>query len=80
VNFVDKCSECERISGEYEAATMNWFRLQSQLTITEYSLDEEASDRIVAELSEMARRRQDLRTSAQKHFEDTHPKSISARS
>ena len=80
LNFVEQCAECERLSAEYESATLEWFRLQSQLTITEYSQDERAADVIIAELSEIARRRSHLRDLTQAHLERAHPKVIGAKS
>ncbi len=80
LNFVEQCAECERLSAEYESATMEWFRLQSQLTITEYSQDSEAADIVIAELGGIARRRQTLRDLTQAHLERAHPRVKTARS
>ena len=74
MNFVDGCAECQRISAEYEAATMEWFRVQNQLRIAEYSRDDEMSNTIVKELEGIARRRQGLRESADKHIQNFHPR------
>ena len=73
MKFVGTCDECRRISSEYEAATMDWFRVQGQLRIAEYSRDEKASNRIIAELSAITARRQALRERAEAHDLQAHP-------
>lgn len=73
MRFVEKCAECERISADYEAATIEWFRLQNQLTIAEHARDDAASDAIVAELTVIAAQRERLRESADQHFAEVHP-------
>jgi hypothetical protein len=73
VKFVEKCAECERISAAYETATIEWFRLQNQLTIAEHARDDAASDSIVAELTVIASQRERLRDSADQHFTEAHP-------
>lgn len=57
---------------------MEWFRLQGQLRVAEYSREAEASDRIVAELNQIARRRQALREEIEAHNLDAHPRMSTA--
>jgi hypothetical protein len=78
MNFVGTCEECRRISAAYEAATMDWFRVQGQLRVAEYSREEEASSRIIAELSAITARRQALREEAEKHDIEAHPRAAAA--
>jgi hypothetical protein len=78
MHFVGDCQECQRLSSEYEAATMEWFRVQGQLRVAEYSRDEESSNRIMAELSLIASRRHALREEAEKHEINMHPRTASA--
>jgi hypothetical protein len=79
MKFVATCEECRRISAEYEAATLEWFRVQGQLRVAEYSREEEASSRIVSELSRITARRQRLREEAARHENDKHPRVATAR-
>jgi hypothetical protein len=72
MNFVGTCEECRRISAEYEAATMEWFRVQGQLRVAEYSREEQSSSRIIAQLSEITARRQALRDEAEEHDSKMH--------
>jgi hypothetical protein len=72
MNFVEGCPECRRISGKYEAATLEWFRVQGQLGIAEHLRDPETSARIVTELAGIARRRQSLRDAAGRHIARAH--------
>jgi len=78
MNFSGTCKECQRLSAEYEAATMEWFRVQGQLRVAEYSREEESSNRIIAELSLIAARRHALRQAAEKHELEVHPRVASA--
>ena len=73
-----ECKECQRLSAEYEAATMEWFRVQAQLRVAEYSREQESSIRIVAELSTIAARRHALRETMEKHEVDFHPRAATA--
>lgn len=57
---------------------MEWFRLQGQLRIAEYSRDKEASDRIVGELNAAAKRRQALREEIEAHNLSAHPRTSTA--
>ncbi len=72
MNFVDGCPECKRISGKYEAATLEWFRVQGQLDVAQYLHDPETSGRIVAELAEIAKRRRSLGDAAARHIAKAH--------
>jgi hypothetical protein len=72
MNFIEGCAECRLISGKYEAATLEWFRVQSQLGVAEFLRDNEASSRIVTELTAIGKRRDALRESANQHFNDEH--------
>jgi hypothetical protein len=78
MSFAGDCKECQRLSAEYEAATMEWFRVQGQLRVAEYSRDEESSNRIVAELGLITARRHALREAAEKHELEIHPRVASA--
>jgi hypothetical protein len=59
---------------------MDWFRVQGQLRVVEYAGDDEASARIVAELSAIAGRRRALRDALAEHVERAHPRQASASS
>ena len=78
MNFADACHECQRLSAEYEAATMEWFRVQGQLRVAEYSRDEASSDRIIAELTRITDRRRTLRAAVEKHELEMHPRAAAA--
>jgi|GEM_PF-3021021 len=78
VSFIEGCPECRRLSSAYEAATMEWFRLQGQLRIAEYSRDPAASESIVAELTAVSARRQALREAVEKHSLASHPRTTRA--
>ena len=78
MSSMESCKECRRLSAAYEAATMEWFRLQGQLRVAEYSREAEASDKIVAELNLIARRRQDLREEIENHNLAAHPRTSTA--
>lgn len=78
MDFVEGCEECERLSSAYEAATMEWFRLQGQLRIAEYSREKDASARIVNELNAVAKKRQALRDEIESHYVAAHSRKISA--
>jgi hypothetical protein len=75
---MEGCEDCRRLSAAYEAATMEWFRLQGQMRVAEYSRDAEASDNIVAELNAIARRRQALREEIENHNLAVHPRTSTA--
>ena len=80
VSIFEGCKECQRLSAAYEATTMEWFRLQGQLRIAEYSHEEEASYRIVAEINSTGRRRQSLRDEMEKHELSAHKRTSTATS
>jgi hypothetical protein len=79
-DLVDECPDCQRLFEEYESVTMQWFRAQGQLRIVEYSGDDEATTRIVAELGTIADRRRALRDALTEHVERAHPRQASASS
>jgi hypothetical protein len=78
MNSVSDCPECRRLSADYEAATMEWFRVQGQLRVAEYAREEESSNRIVSELSLIAARRHSLREAIEKHEVEVHPRTATA--
>ena len=78
MNLMEGCEVCGRLSAAYEAATMEWFRLQGQLRVAEYSREAEASDKIVGELNLIARRRQALREEIENHDLVAHPRTSTA--
>lgn len=78
MDFADNCEECTRLSAPYEAATMDWFRLQGQLRIATWSNDPAASDHIVAELTSIGHRREHTRQAAENHLAAIHPRRAAA--
>lgn len=78
MNFVAGCHECERLSAEYEGATMQWFRVQGQLRVAEYSRDMETSNRIISELNSITARRSALREESEEHTVKMHPRVAAA--
>ena len=78
MSFAGDCKECQRLSAEYEAATMEWFRVQGQLRVAEYSREEESSNHIIAELGVIAARRHALREASEKHRLEAHPRVATA--
>ena len=78
MNSPDECEVCCSLAAEYEAATMEWFRVQGQLRVAEYARDEKATNRIIAELSGIAARRHALRDTKEKHEIEMHPRTRSA--
>jgi hypothetical protein len=73
MNFVGSCEECQRLSALYEAITIEWFRVQGQLRVAEFSREQELSHNIVGELTKIAAHRQAIREEAEKHTLDVHP-------
>jgi hypothetical protein len=73
MNSPAQCEVCNRLAADYEAATMEWFRVQGQLRIAEYSRDENASNRIISQLSDIAERRHSLRNARDQHELEQHP-------
>lgn len=57
---------------------MEWFRLQGQLRIAEYSREQDSSQRIGAELNATGKRRQNLREAAEAHFLAVHTRTSTA--
>ena len=80
MDFADNCAECKRLSANYESATMAWFRVQGQLRIADYSRDQAASDKIVAEMTRIGKRRDQLRQAAEEHIAAAHPRTATASS
>ncbi len=76
MNFVDGCPECKGFSGRYEAATIEWFRLQGQLGIAEHLRDPKVSADIVAELTRIAKSRQSIREAAERHIDSAHARRL----
>lgn len=74
MNFIESCEVCQSLSEAYETATMEWFRVQGQLRVAEFSHDDDVSGRIVAELTEIAKRRQALKQRVESHQLEAHPK------
>ena len=58
---------------------MEWFRVQGQLRVAEFSRERESSDRIIAELSLITARRNALREATEVHQLDKHPRVATAR-
>lgn len=78
MNFVPGCEVCQRLSAEYEIATMDWFRVQGQLRIAEYSREKESSNQLIEELSVITGRRHTLREAVEKHAIEVHPRTKAA--
>jgi hypothetical protein len=74
LNFAEGCEDCRRLSAAYEAATMEWFRVQGQFRVAEYLHEQATSHQIVAQLNVIARRRQLLREETEQHVLMAHPK------
>jgi len=74
LNFTEGCQDCRRLSAAYEAVTMEWFRVQGQFRVAEYSREQEASHQIVTQLNLIARRRQELREETEQHVLTAHPR------
>jgi hypothetical protein len=69
------CADCERLSADYESATIRWFRLDSQIQIAEYGRDRESSNRIAGELARVDEQRKSMRQALRDHISVTHGKS-----
>ena len=78
MNFVETCEACRRLSAAYEASTIEWFRVQGQLRVAEFSREEALSHSIVTELVGIAAHRQAVREEAEQHTLSAHPRVISA--
>lgn len=70
------CADCERLSAEYESATIRWFRLDSQMQIAEYGRDRDASSRIAGELARVDELRKSMRQALRDHISLTHGKPV----
>jgi hypothetical protein len=68
------CADCEKLSANYESATIRWFRLDSQRQIAEYGHDREASNRIAGELARVDELRKSMRQALREHISLTHGK------
>jgi hypothetical protein len=68
------CADCERLSAEYESATIRWFRLDSQMQIAAYGRDCEGSSRIAGELARVDEIRKSMRQALRDHISLTHGK------
>jgi hypothetical protein len=72
------CADCERLSAEYESATLRWFRLDSQMRIADYGRDRDASARIACELAAVNERRETLKRALRNHMRQHHGSPIGA--
>ena len=75
-NGSSTCAECEKLSAEYESATIRWFRLDNQMRIAEFGLDPEASARIASERAGVGELRLSLRRKLHDHFSQQHETSV----
>jgi hypothetical protein len=75
INAPQTCAECERLSAEYESATIRWFRLDSQRQIAAFGRDTEASFRIAGEISIVDDQRTALRDALVAHNSQEHDQS-----
>ncbi len=66
------CPDCERLSAEYESATIRWFRLDSQRQIAQFGRDPEASSRIDVELAHVDEVRKSMRQALRNHISLSH--------
>lgn len=80
MNCSDDCADCKRLARSYESVTIEWFRVQGQLRIASFSRDQTASDRIVAELTGIGQRREQLRRETDDHVAERHPRAACASS
>jgi hypothetical protein len=72
------CADCERLSADYESATIRWFRLDSQMHIAEYGHDRDATTRIAGELAHVDEVRKSMRQALRDHISLKHGKSTHA--
>jgi hypothetical protein len=72
MKFVDGCPDCQRLSAQYEAAAIEWFRIQNQLDIAGYLRDSEASSGIVRDLAVLGKKRQGIRELVESHLAEAH--------
>jgi hypothetical protein len=78
LEIVESCAECRRLSSLYEGVTIEWFRVQGQLGVADHLRDETLSDRIVAELTTISKRRRTLREAIDNHILEDHPQVATA--
>lgn len=78
MNVVEDCAECQRLTASYEAATIDWFRLEGNLRIAEYGRDEESFSSLAEQLHEIAEKRLQLRKAIEKHWNAAHPRVVAA--
>ncbi len=74
----ENCADCDRLSADYESATIRWFRLDSQMQIAEFGRDPEASSMIARERAMVDDRRQALKRALHEHVQVRHGRSIRA--
>jgi hypothetical protein len=72
------CADCERLSADYESATIRWFRLESQMRIAEFGLDRDATLRIAGEMASADESRATLREALHDHISCEHTESTRA--
>jgi len=72
MKFVEDCPECQRLSAQYEAATLDCFRAQNEIGIAEYFRKRDSIIRSVEELRAILKRRQSLRDQAEEHLAREH--------
>ena len=72
MEFIEGCPICERLSAEYESATMEWFRVEGHLRIAEYSSDGESTHRITEELGRVSKRRTAVKDAIADHKRQAH--------
>lgn len=74
----ESCTDCERLSADYESATIRWFRLDSQMQIAEFGLDREASTLIELERAAVDEHRQSLKRALHEHVCQRHGQTVKA--
>jgi hypothetical protein len=72
------CPDCERLSGDYESATIRWFRLDSQMRIAEFGLDRDSTLRIASEMASLDLSRTALRQALHEHTSLAHSEATRA--
>ena len=72
------CSACERLSADYESATIRWFRLDSQRQIAQFGRDAETSNSIAGELARVDELRKIMRQALRNHISLEHGKTTHA--
>jgi hypothetical protein len=72
------CPACERLSSDYESATIRWFRLDSQRQIAQFGRDPEMSNSIAGELARVDELRKTMRQALRNHISLEHGKTTHA--